>query len=335
MKILVIGGTRFLGYHLTRELIDRGIEVTLFNRGITPGDFGKDVERIKGDRRNYKKFYDTFRNKKYDAVIDLIGYEPEDVESVEETFRGHIGQYLFVSTGQVYLITENKHLPSGEEDYYQKLIPCPPGEELPYEYGLKKREIEDFLEDVYQSRKFPSVRFRCPIIHGPRDYTLRLYSYVVRIADGNPIIIPQEGDNVIRHVYVGDVVRAILSVLQVDAAKGKVYNLAQEEVLKLSEFLRLTCDLMNRDNEIYKVPLEVLNQQRIPVDISPFSGRWVSYMDPGRAQREIGFRSTPLKDWLPETINYFMEEYDGNPPQNYRYRPEEIKLLKNLRKQAD
>ncbi|MEJ2635177.1 MAG: NAD-dependent epimerase/dehydratase family protein [Calditrichia bacterium] len=326
MEALVIGGTRFLGYHLTQALLGAGFRVTLFNRGKTPDDFGEKVNRVVGDRKDYKNFYNTFRRKRYDAVIDLIGYEPEDVEVAEKTFRDHVGQYIFISTGQVYLITENKHLPSREEDYFQKLIPCPPGEEQPYEYGLNKRRIEDFLMDAYQSGRFPSVRFRCPIVHGPRDYTLRLYSYLLRVRDGQALIIPEGGDAIIRHVYVKDVVRAILSVIQIDKTIGKVYNLAQDKVLVLSEFLKLIIELMDGRNPVLEIPNRMLEDYNLPREISPFSGRWVSYLDPSFAEEEIGFRSTPVEEWLSEVIPYFMEEYSGAEPDNYRFRPTENEL---------
>ncbi len=327
MRVLIIGGTKFLGYHLTKALLREGIQVTLFNRGITPDDFGNKVERVTGDRKNYKYFHETFRDAQFDAVVDLIGYDLEDIEVAEKTFRDRIGQYIFISSGQVYLITENDHFPATEEDYFNKLIPCPPGEEADYNYGLKKRQIEDFLEQVHRSRKFPSVRFRCPIIHGSHDYTLRLYSYLLRISDGNPVIFPEAGDKIIRHIYVQDVVNTIFSVLQVESTRGKVFNLAQEDVLTLTELLNLCAQIMNSSVEILEIPEKNLLEYNIPLDISPFSGRWVSYLDPTFAREEIGFQSTPLSEWLPNVISYFMEDYAGDEPGNYRFRPREIQLV--------
>jgi len=328
MKVLIIGGTRFLGYHLTRALLRENFEVTLFNRGKTRDDFGPEIERIHGDRKDYKHFFDIFRGKKFDVVIDLIGYDLQDAIVAEEAFRDCIGQYIFISTGQVYLITENKHQPARETDYDQDLIECPEGEEAGYNYGLQKRQIEDFLVDAFQSRRFPSVRFRCPIIHGPRDYTLRLYSYLLRIADGNPLIIPEGRDNIIRHVYVADVVGAIKSAMSRESVNGQVFNLAQNEVLVLSEFVARIAGLMERKTEIIEIPPGELLANDVPLDISPFSGKWVSYLDPSLAQQTLDFHSTPLNEWLPVVIKYFMEEYSGSEPDNYRYRTSEIRLVK-------
>ena len=328
MRALVIGGTRFVGYHIVRKLLDENVEVTLFNRGQTADDFGNRVQRIHGDRKDYKKFYETFRRSRFDVVIDVIGYDPEDVEIAIKTFKGRIGQYIFISTGQVYLVTRNTHWPAREEDYYQPLAECPPGEEAGYEYGVKKRACEDLLEEAYKFQKFPSVRFRFPIIHGPRDYSLRLYSYIRRILDGNPLIIPEDGDVIVRHVYVGDVVRAIFRVLQVESTRGKVYNVASKEVMRLSEFIRLTARMLERDVEIVPIPEKVMLEHHVTRDVSPFSGKWVSYLDPSLIMEELKFQPTPVEEWLRETVRYFIDEYSGPDPDNYRQRPRELELIR-------
>ncbi len=326
MKVLIIGGTKFLGYHLTEALLEQGAEITLYSRGAISENFQNAVNHIKGDRSDYKRFYDAFYRQKFDAVFDLIGYEPEDVEISEKIFRNSVGQYFFISTGQVYLITENKHLPAREEDYFQPLIPCPQGEEQGYEYGLKKRRIEDFLYKTFQTRRFPTVRFRCPIINGPRDYSLRLYSYILRIADGGPVIIPEGGDSLIRHVYVRDVVTAMLSVLGIQSASGKVFNLAQDETLLLSGLIKRLAEIMKREPDILEIPGKELDENGISRGISPFSSRWVSYLDPSFAEEEIGFHSTPLEKWLSQTIDYFVNEYAGPAPDNYENRSGELEM---------
>lgn len=333
MDVLVIGGTKFLGYHLVQRLLEEGVNVALFNRGITADDFGDKVKRVIGDRKDYRKFYDTFRRQRFDVVVDMIGYDPDDVEVAIKTFKDHIGQYIFISTGQVYLVTQNKHTPTTEEDYYQDLIDCPPGEEDAYLYGVRKRHCEDLLEEAFRFEHFPSVRFRCPIIHGARDYTLRLYSYLIRLLDENPLIIPQEGDAIIRHVYVKDVVDAIISIFQIAETRGKVYNLAGSEVLPLSEFLQLCARMVEKPLTLYKIPEKTLAEHSLSREISPFSGRWVSHLDPSLAMEEIGFKPTHLNEWLRETINWFVYDYDGPEPENYQHREKEIALAEEWRRQ--
>jgi nucleoside-diphosphate-sugar epimerase len=224
-------------------------------------------------------------------------------------------------------VTENTHWPAAEEDIYQPLIQCPTGEELPNDYGVKKRECELLLEERFRSRKFPALRLRCPVIHGARDYTLRLLSYLLRIQDGYPIIIPEHGDKIIRHIYVQDVVQTILKALPKSSMRGKVFNLAQDEVVMLSEFLTLIASLLNKKIKIVTVSKQQLKEHMISTDISPFSGRWVSYLDPGYARQEIGFTSTPLPNWISEVSSYFIRQYQGSLPENYQFRSKEITFL--------
>ena len=328
MRVLVIGGTKFLGYHLVHHLIELGVKVVLFNRGITPDNFADKVERIVGDRNNHKNFYETFHKQRFDVVVDLIGYDPEDIEVAIKTFKNYIGQYIFISTGQVYLVTKNKHQPANEEDYYQNIIDCPPGEEAAYLYGVRKRACEDLLVEAFNSQHFPSTRFRCPIIHGPHDYTLRLYSYLIRLQDEHPLIISEGGDSIIRHIYVKDVANTIASIFQIDQTKGKVYNLASEEVLLLSELVELMAKILMKRQTVYHIPANFIERNGISLEISPFSGKWVSYLDSTLAKEEIDFTPTAIKEWLGETVNWFINDYNGDFPENYRFREKEIALAK-------
>jgi nucleoside-diphosphate-sugar epimerase len=234
----------------------------------------------------------------------------------------------------VYLVTENKNLPAREDDIFQDLIPCPAGEELAYNYGIQKRAIEFYLREQYSFRKFPAVSLRCPIIHGPRDYTLRLFSYLLRIRDGNPLIIPGGGDCIIRHVYVYDVAQVILQILSNPMIRGEAYNLAQKEILSLSGFLGRVGAVLNSQVRTTEISQSDLHQYGLAADISPFSGRWVSYLDPSRAESELNFQSTPLEDWIPEVHQYFFNEYQGPVPENYRDRDKEIVLIKELIKSS-
>ena len=106
-NLLVIGGTRFFGYFITQRLLKEGHDVTLFNRGKTPDDFGEKVRRIRGDRNDRDSFIRQFSGKKYDAVVDMIAFRAEDSRSAVEAFGGNIDHYIHISTGAVYLVTQD------------------------------------------------------------------------------------------------------------------------------------------------------------------------------------------------------------------------------------
>src|SRR5512147_2288368 len=95
MKILIIGGTKFLGRHLVNSARARGHEVTLFNRGLTNPDLFRRVEKIRGDR---EKDLDQLKGRNWDAVIDTSGYLPRIVRMSAEALNGFVEQYVFISS---------------------------------------------------------------------------------------------------------------------------------------------------------------------------------------------------------------------------------------------
>ena len=326
MKILVIGGTRFLGYHLVRRLLAEGHEVTLFNRGLTPDDFGSRVKRIRGDRTRPEEMKKALRHLEYDAVIDLIAYKGQESEEAVEIFSGRTGHYIHISTGAVYIVTRDYPCPLREEDFDRELREKPAKPDHLWSYGLGKRECELVLRRAYEERGFPATIFRLPIIIGERDYTLRAYSYFIRLKDGGPVLLPDAGLNVFTHVYQGDVVRTIASNLLNPQTFGEVYNLAMEEIISLRGFIEIAAEIMGRQLEIVDIPSKLLQALPCGLSISPFSSRRAFVLSVDKARRELGFKSTPLASWLEKTINWFFSEYSGSYPENYRWRSFEISL---------
>ncbi len=330
MRILVIGGTRFVGYHVVKRLLAGGHDIVVFNRGKSQDDFGSSVERFNGDRRDDALFFKIFHKKNFDAVIDVIGYKSRNIETSVRVFDGMIGHYLFISSGQVYLVTENRHVPSREEDFDQPLIKCPEGEEDAWKYGVGKRECETILMRAHQNNGFPMTILRLPIIHGPRDHTLRTYSYLLRLQDGGPIILPDGGTTVIRHIYIGDVANTATEILNNEKTKGQVYNLTQSEVLDLKSFIELCASIMKRGVKFVETSIAEIIKNGLDISLSPFTSRWVSLLDPSKAERELNFKSTPIRDWLKSTIDWFTGEYKGEKPGNYGQRSREIEFSRSL-----
>jgi nucleoside-diphosphate-sugar epimerase len=100
MRILVIGGTVFFGRHVVEPLLRLGHEVTLFNRGLeNPTLFGDDVERLVGDRR---RDLSALRGRRFDSVVDMYGYRPQDVAATADLLAPAVETYVFVSTVAVY-----------------------------------------------------------------------------------------------------------------------------------------------------------------------------------------------------------------------------------------
>jgi nucleoside-diphosphate-sugar epimerase len=324
VRVLVVGGTRFLGLHVVWRLLALGHAVTLFNRGTRADPFGARVERARGDR-TAGDLGRWLRGRRFDAVVDLAAYEARDAEEVVHDLDG--GHYVVISTGQVYLVREGCPRPAREEDYEGPLLPEPPRDHADHRewaYGMGKRGVEDALS---AAPGLPSTRLRIPMVNGPGDYLRRLEGYLWRLTDGGPLVLPDGGGHRLRHVYVADVAAAVVALLGREAAFGRAYNLCQPETPTLVEVLRLVAGLLGGTPRLVAVPRAAPEAAGLdPVAVSPFSGRWMSFLEPGRAERELGFRATPLEAYLRVVVDAFLSAAPAEPPPAYAGRAREVEL---------
>jgi nucleoside-diphosphate-sugar epimerase len=317
VRVLIIGGTRFFGYFIARRLLADGHEVTLFNRGLTPDDLGPGVRRIRGDRTDRADFARRLGGEEFDAAIDMIAYTAADSASAAAALDGRVGRFFHISTGSVYIVTRDFPCPLREEDFDREVLPQPLGDDGWWSYGYHKRLCEAALREAGAKRGFPFVILRLPIVFGERDYTLRAYSYFLRLEDGQPLILPDGGFNVFTHIYQDDVVRTVASNLLNPAAVGQAYNLAWPEILTLRAFVHEAARILGREPEIVDIPWDVLNASGLGTGISPLSTRRPFVLVTDKARRDLGFTATPFSSWLEKTIRWFREEYRGEPPDNY------------------
>jgi nucleoside-diphosphate-sugar epimerase len=335
MHILIIGGTRFLGYHLTKALLSEGHEITLFNRGRTPDDFGKKVHRIRGDRYDYDRFIKTFINRKYDVVIDMIAYKAEDSRTAVKAFKDGVQHFFHISTAAVYTVTRDFPCPLQEEDFDSPLNPRPKTGRGLWDYGYHKRECEHVFMDAFTAHGFPATRLRLPIIIGEKDYTLRAYEYFYRLLDGQPQILPDGGRNVFTHVYQDDVVRTIANNLINSESFGRVYNLAQQRAVTLRDFVLKSSEMLEIKPLIETIPVELLSKWGLSMTFSPFFNKRPFILDTRRAEEDLGFESMNIDDWLAKTIAWYQHHYRGAPPDNYNLREQEVRIIEAFSRAVD
>jgi nucleoside-diphosphate-sugar epimerase len=330
MNILIIGGTRNIGYHLAQSLIDRGEHVTLLNRGISRDDLPTQVPRLRADRTDPQQLRRALHGRSFDVVIDMVMYRGEEAEVITELLRDSVGHYLFISTGQVYLVRDGIERPFKETDYAAPLMPPPPVNTYDYEeylYGYEKSQAEDFLAAAFRSHGFPYTSIRIPMVNGERDSFQRLYSYYLRIKDGGPILAPDTPNHGLRHIYARDVVEAVHRIIdRKDQTTGKAYNISQDETLSLESFLDILAKTMGMEANVVRVERDVLQANGFLPDCSPFSERWMSNLDNSLSKREFDMQYTPVATYLQAIVN----EYLKNPqpaPAGYRRRQAEKHLV--------
>ncbi len=330
MKILIIGGTRNMGYLLAQELFRRGHEVTVFNRGLTYNELPTEIERLRGDRTVKEQLKAALHGRTFDAVADMVLYTGIEAQNTIELLKERTGHYIFVSTGQVYLVREGLERPYSEVDYSGPLLPAPKPNTYGYEewnYGIQKRAAEDALAAAWDQYHFPYTSLRLPMVNGEYEPFYRLYGYMLRIKDGGPILVPETPGHSLRHIYAGDVATVMTSLIETGSGKGRAYNISQDETVPLTEFLNMVSVIMGKQPPaVVPVKRSVLEANGFLPDCSPFSDRWMSELTNDLSKAELGMEYTPLSVYLERIIRY----YKTHPPQkpaSYKRRNAERHLI--------
>jgi len=217
MKLLIIGGTIFLGRHLVEIARAHGHDVTLFNRGKHNPDLFPDVERIQGDRR---EDLSMLEGRHWDAVIDTCGYFPRDVRSMARALAGATDHYTFVSSISVYSdmsapgIDENGAVGELAEEDIDAITEIT-GEN----YGPLKALCEAAAEEEMPGR---TVSVRAGLIVGPWDPTDRFTYWPHRARLGGEILAPGAPDAPVQFIDVRDLAAWI--ILMAENRHTGVYN---------------------------------------------------------------------------------------------------------------
>lgn len=195
MKILVLGGTVFLGRHLVQAALGRGHEVTLFNRGRTNPGLFPDVEKIRGDRASD---LGALRGRSWDAVVDPSGYVPRIVRASAEALRGSVEHYTFISSISVYA----EPLAAGaDENAPVETLEDETNEEVREHYGALKALCERAAEAAMPGR---ALNVRAGLIVGPNDPTGRFTYWPNRIAEGGEVLAPGDPERPVQFIDVRD-----------------------------------------------------------------------------------------------------------------------------------
>lgn len=336
-RILIIGGTRNMGYYLSQQLADSVCDLTLLNRGITKDDLPASIHRLNVDRTNQNQMRRALLAKSFDIVIDFVLYNGEEARTVIELFRNNVEHYIVLSSGQVYLVREGLRRPYHEADYDGNLMTAPSEYSYAYEewrYGMQKREVEDELRAAWSRSKFPYTILRLPMVNSVRDPYNRLFNYYLRLRDGGPMLVPDTPNYALNHVYALDVVSVILKLIESGAGKGKAYNIAQDEHPCHEEFLTTLAAIMGAQSRSLNVNRGDLVANGFLPDCAPFSERWMSALDNRLSKKELGIRYTPLAEYLADLVAFY-DAHPMSPPLTYRRRRAERQYADGLAIQSE
>ncbi|HEU4746612.1 MAG TPA: NAD-dependent epimerase/dehydratase family protein [Anaerolineales bacterium] len=254
MRILIIGGTRFLGRHLVEAALARSHEVTLFNRGKSNPDLFPQLETILGDR---EKDVDKLKGRIWDAVIDVAGYFPRIVRLSAEVLEPNVSRYVFISSISVY---DNFSKAGIDESDPVGKIEDETVEEITGEtYGPLKALCEKAVQELYGER---ALIVRPGLIAGPHDPTDRFTYWPVRVARGGDVLAPQKPEAAIQVIDVRDLSDFIIKLIQ-DNASG-IYNATGPDYeLTIGKLLDVSKQVTGSDANFNWVSVEFLNQNKV------------------------------------------------------------------------
>ena len=315
MKILIIGGTRFLGRHLVDSALARGHEVTLFNRGKSNPSLFPSVETILGDREHdLDKLAQAGRE--WDTVIDVAGYVPRIVRLSASKLERRVGRYVFISSISVYAsfskigINENDPVGKIEDESFEEIT----GES----YGPLKALCEKAVQDIFGEDR--SLIIRPGLIVGPNDPTDRFTYWPVRVERGGDVLAPEKPDVIVQIIDVRDLSDFIIKLIE-ENGSGIYHATGPDYDLTLGAMLEVCREASGSDTNFKWASVEFLNQNNVapwsdlPVWL-PGSGDEMGMLrvDTSKAIN-AGLKFRPLEETVRDTL-----EWANSRPVEYQWK---------------
>ncbi len=304
-KLLILGGTAFLGPELVEAARPRGFTITLFNRGRTNPQLFPDLEKLRGDRDGDLK---ALEGRQWDAVIDTSGYVPRHVRDSAELLGSAVKQYVFISTISVYSDTSkvgmDESAPVGklEDEKTEKVT----GET----YGPLKALCEKAVEKAMPGRV---TTIRPGLIVGPGDPTDRFTYWPVRVARGGEVLAPGSPQDPVQLIDVRDL--AEWTIRMIETARVGVFNATgPKEPLGMGALLE-ACKAASTSNATFTwVDAEFLEAQSVsawmdmPAWVPPRGdGAGFSRVSVARAV-ENGLTFRPIATTCRDTLEWWKKE---------------------------
>lgn len=213
MRVLVLGGTQFIGRAIVLAFVRAGHDVAVLTRGKSADDLPAHVHRFKGDRDGGTAGLAAVANTTFDACIDVSGYLPKQVRPAVELLHKSVQRYLFISTGAVYAPTQQ--LPVLES--HARLQPA--GEDVTEingeTYGPLKVTCENIVTEIFAER---ASIVRPQIVAGPHDPFGRYTRWILRSSEPGPMLAPGDGSDFVQVVDVRDVATIVQRVIETNTS---------------------------------------------------------------------------------------------------------------------
>jgi 2'-hydroxyisoflavone reductase len=223
MKVLILGGTQFIGRHIVEALLASGHDVSILTRGITPDELPAEVERLRGNRDEGKSGLKGLKNRSWGACVDVSGFTPLQVRASAEMLFGKVKRYVYMSAVSVYGDPVHRPVPETHP------LLAPAGEEVTEinsdTYGPLKVMCEKIVRQIYGDS---CTILRPQIVAGRYDPFDRFSYWVRRVMQGGKILAPGDGSDHLQVIDARDLARFVMTVISNNT--GGIFNLAGKRI---------------------------------------------------------------------------------------------------------
>ncbi len=312
MRLLILGGTHFLGRHLTAEALARGHSVSLFHRGKTGADLFPEAEHLIGDRDGN---LEALSGREWDAVIDTCGFVPRIARASAEKLAGAVGHYTFISTISVYPgFPETPHI---DESSPVGKLDDPTIEEVTNEsYGPLKALCEQAVQAIFPEH---TLGVRPGLIVGPYDPTDRFTYWPQRVARGGEVLAPGRADFPVQFIDARDLAAWTLTMTE-QGQTGTFNATGPDRTLTMGEVLDESKRASGSDAAFTWVPDAFLTQAgaeswvEVPLWAPEAEAPGLSNVNCARAYA-AGLTFRPLAETVRDTLTWA-----ATRPQDYQMR---------------
>jgi len=325
MKVLVIGGTLFIGRRLVDELLKAGHDVAVLHRK-PKHDFGRKVENIVADRNDADSLKEALAGRRFEAVYDNVydwerGTTAQQVEATIKLVGERLTRYIFMSSVAAY----------GDGLNHKESDPLAPDYHADI-YARHKATTERLLFRLQQRDGLPVVTFRPPFVYGPGNPFYREQFFWDRLRAGRPIIILGDGHRMMQFVYVNDLVAAMMAALEEPRAVGEAFNIGDSKPLTQVEVVERFAKIAGVEPTLVRVPRDVIAANGGSVYEPPFY--FGQYFDVapitenmGKTARVLKVKATPFDSGLKEAYKWRQKNYKS-PPLDFAFEDRLIALSK-------
>jgi nucleoside-diphosphate-sugar epimerase len=301
MRVLIIGGTRFIGPRVVEQLVTGGHEVILFHRGQTEPDLRTRVNHIYGNRRDLLSFRAQLKSIRPEVVLDLICYNEPEARALMQTFEGIAGRVAVVSSMDVYraygcLLGLEANSPKSTP-----LNETSPLRTSRFPYRAHAKSADDMAFDydkipveqvVMNGAGLPATVLRLPPVYGPGDH--RMFDYLKRMDDGRRAILLEEKHSQWRWTrgYVDNVASAIAMAVVDDRAANRIYNVGEADALTEAEWVRCIGRAARWTGDIVVRPKESMPEHLK----TPYGFTHHLHCDTNQIRQELGYEEQITRD---------------------------------------